>query len=173
MPGCVIGCGSTVAPLVQRGDSMAGPCWGDCEAPLHPSGLSAARCQDCTPALSKAGPPALEHRGKAAHTAFSEFWPSGHRTSVTLHPFLSLPGWTQPTFVLLPGAAAAQCLGSQGVLPHPITQPTFVLSPSAAAQYDSGVTPHPFLSLPGQKQRTQAKKIWPSGHRTGVTPPTR
>ena len=28
------------------------------------------------------------------------------------------------------------------------------------------MTLDPFLSLPGQKQRTQAKKIWPSGHRT-------
>ena len=37
-----------------------------------------------------------------------------------LHKRAFLPGWTQPqpTFVLLPGAAAAQCLGSQGVLPH-------------------------------------------------------
>ena len=31
-PGSVVRCGSTAAPLVQRGDSMAGPCRGDCKA---------------------------------------------------------------------------------------------------------------------------------------------
>ena len=32
MAGFITRCGSTTAPLVQRGDSMAGPCRGDCEA---------------------------------------------------------------------------------------------------------------------------------------------
>ena len=30
---------------------------------------------------------------------------------MTLHPKLSLPGWTQSTLVVLPSAGAAQCLG--------------------------------------------------------------
>ena len=40
---------------------------------VYRTGLSVALCWDCTLAPSKAGPPALEHRGTAAHTAWESF----------------------------------------------------------------------------------------------------
>ena len=129
-------------PLVQRGDSMAQPCRGDCEAggmiqlvfycrvrrlavnpsvgvrrqslsrrsPTAPFAQGSRLCcsahnhpfpwrwaRIAKQPLPGDGLSHPEHRGRAAHKAFSEFWVQRHAGPVPGRPFLSLPDCAQPS----------------------------------------------------------------------------
>ena len=114
--------GSTAAPLVQRGDSMAGPCRGDCKARQMIQLGAVIGC-------GSTAWPSRHGTGSTAWVRRLAVNPSvGVRRQLPLHKgavfaFLhracqlhnkKLPQWGSFFafgFVLLPSAGAAQCLG--------------------------------------------------------------
>ena len=150
--------GKEKAPLVQRGDSMAGPCRGDCEAKqFQPAFIqlpSAAAQYGCPPSVTLDS--YLSLPWPVVLTRAKRVWLRGHpaQRDAGPVPFFALAGCVDPGKESL--AAWRRC-HIRGDCEAKQFQPAFIQLPSAAAQYGGGGSP------PGAWDRQHGTYLWKRG----------